>query len=193
VGGSRERLLVAGRVGTEPGYGETAPNKFRFDLSNPAQIRRATEEEWASGVEMPFPKPYEDAIVKAKLPDHALVEFKGKRFGKSGKRWPADHMSIALASPGGRWLVTQSADGGCCGSIWSPFGPGNGDPAGGPIYIDVFEVARSRKVLTITGRLMNVGASSFYQPTGWLAENLLYVKLDTFNRSFILCDPTKAK
>jgi hypothetical protein len=114
---------------------------YALSLDGRYELRTSNISEWEKAEKLPNVK-FDVFVNKTKV-NGDEVEFEGKSFKKSGQSWTN---TAALPSPNGKWIAVfshTSGKGRPNYGLWSGGGPGPGE-----MFIDIYEVSSSKKVLS---------------------------------------------
>lgn len=176
------RFLVRGF--TQLGHDYYTKNLYEIDLSDRAGIaRRATDEEWQSGMKVPDSR-FTDwkTFASVHLTNAQPFSFNGFQFLKTGDIWPGEY---ARLSPDRAWLVLLSSSGKVAKRDEFMIFGGRDK---GKLFYDVFNADTGRKVITIVGTYQDIEPGSAINESRWVTERYFIVPLGEQRERCLVCD-----
>lgn len=120
------------------------------------------------------------------------VSYNGKTFAKSGAYWSEP---VAIASSGQGWLTVFSyntnqptkQDGGPDVSKFI----GGAEPGKGDLFVDIYDSASGKKVLSGNAPFNGVGPSLLFSNARWLDDSFFVMPLDSLSQTCLLASLPK--
>ncbi len=158
-------------------------NRYRVDLSSPkVPLYPANLKEWEAGKVVPLTR--SSVFPRGARPtEHEEAEFNGFHFAKTGVLWIQYGFDTRLA-PNHAWLVLQSR----------ARNPDKHGPT--KVFLDVFNTATGKKVLTIQGvysnhvgsAVLSIDPDGYLNGTAWLTERYFIVPLGAHKEQCLVCE-----
>lgn len=180
----------------ENGSWKGSPEKYAFIPLTSRSAKRINETEWESGSLL---RPIEAGWEQARRPEIGYVEFRGKRFPKTGSKWPGQRY---LLSPDQRRIAILSWDGIVeRGGSNILFGFISLDQQysqrimfswfthiHGKYWIDIYDVASATRSIQIQGEFHGVEPDNFQGRSLWVNEYFI-LPLDSHGmRRLLACE-----
>jgi len=167
------KILGPGVKIRNPGVHTT--NWYSVDFSSSqALVRSASREAWENAAVVPLTRRSTFSKFTELKQDRA--EFSGLHLTKSGAHWFGPPELVSRLSPDSGWLALQS---------WT----GDSSSPETTVFVDVFNLARGERVLTIEGIYRGQDyPEAYFGKSAWLTERYFIVPLGNHKEQLLVCD-----
>ena len=156
-----------------PGVHTTNWYSVDFSSSQPL-VRSASHESWEAAVVVPLTR--QSTFSKFTEMKQERAEFNGFHLTKSGDHWFGPPELVSRLSPESGWLALQS---------WK----GDSNSPKTTVFVDVFNLARGERVLTIEGIYRGQDyPEAYFGKSAWLTERYFIVPLGNHKEQLLVCD-----